>query len=91
MDNHGRVFYIDHKNHTTTWQKPGAGGGGRSPGGTSPGGAGMATNKAFYFTLFNFLILNKNLVGSNGNSAHCTVVQSCMQFCVVAKIFKLGI
>lgn len=22
MDNHGRVFYIDHKNHTTTWQKP---------------------------------------------------------------------
>ena len=63
MDNHGRVFYIDHKNHTTTWQKPGAGGGGRSTGGTSPGGAGMATNKAFYFTLFNFLILNKSLVG----------------------------
>ena len=22
MDCHGRVFYIDHKNHTTTWQKP---------------------------------------------------------------------
>jgi E3 ubiquitin-protein ligase HECW1 len=22
MDSHGRVFYIDHKNHTTTWQKP---------------------------------------------------------------------
>ena len=51
MDNHGRVFYIDHKNHTTTWQKPGSGGG-RSPGGTSPG-AGMATNNAF----FNFQLL----------------------------------
>ena len=22
MDCHGRVFYIDHKNHKTTWQKP---------------------------------------------------------------------
>jgi hypothetical protein len=22
MDSYGRVFYIDHKNHTTTWQKP---------------------------------------------------------------------
>ena len=22
MDSHGRIFYIDHKNHTTTWQKP---------------------------------------------------------------------
>ena len=22
MDNHGRIFYIDHKNHKTTWQKP---------------------------------------------------------------------
>ena len=22
MDTHGRVFYIDHKNHKTTWQKP---------------------------------------------------------------------
>lgn len=22
MDTHGRVFYIDHWNHTTTWQKP---------------------------------------------------------------------
>ena len=67
MDNHGRVFYIDHKNHTTTWQKPGAGGGGRSPGGTSPGGAGMATITStwLFISLFNFLILNKNLAGSN--------------------------
>ena len=22
MDCHGRIFYIDHKNHKTTWQKP---------------------------------------------------------------------
>ena len=22
MDSYGRIFYIDHKNHTTTWQKP---------------------------------------------------------------------
>ena len=22
MDSHGRIFYIDHKHHTTTWQKP---------------------------------------------------------------------
>eukprot|EP00095_Tigriopus_kingsejongensis_P006892 maker-scaffold125_size330479-snap-gene-2.15 protein:Tk06892 transcript:maker-scaffold125_size330479-snap-gene-2.15-mRNA-1 annotation:"e3 ubiquitin" len=22
MDSHGRIFYIDHINHTTTWQKP---------------------------------------------------------------------
>ena len=22
MDRHGRVFYIDHKNRTTTWKKP---------------------------------------------------------------------
>ena len=22
MDNYGRIFYIDHKNHTTTWKKP---------------------------------------------------------------------
>ena len=22
MDSHGRIFYIDHNNHTTTWQKP---------------------------------------------------------------------
>ncbi len=22
MDRHGRVFFIDHKNRTTTWQKP---------------------------------------------------------------------
>ena len=22
MDTYGRIFYIDHKNHTTTWQKP---------------------------------------------------------------------
>ena len=22
MDCHGRVFYIDHKNHKTTWEKP---------------------------------------------------------------------
>lgn len=22
MDNYGRIFYIDHKNHTTTWQRP---------------------------------------------------------------------
>ena len=22
MDCHGRVFYIDHKSHKTTWQKP---------------------------------------------------------------------
>jgi hypothetical protein len=22
MDRHGRVFYIDHKNRTTSWQKP---------------------------------------------------------------------
>lgn len=22
MDSHGRIFYIDHLNHTTTWQKP---------------------------------------------------------------------
>ena len=25
MDNYGRIFYIDHKNHTTTWKKPTAG------------------------------------------------------------------
>lgn len=22
MDSYGRIFYIDHKNHTTTWKKP---------------------------------------------------------------------
>ena len=22
MDSYGRIFYIDHKNHTTTWHKP---------------------------------------------------------------------
>jgi hypothetical protein len=22
MDRHGRVFFIDHKNRTTTWKKP---------------------------------------------------------------------
>ena len=22
MDCHGRIFYIDHKNHKTTWQRP---------------------------------------------------------------------
>jgi hypothetical protein len=22
MDSHGRIFYIDHLHHTTTWQKP---------------------------------------------------------------------
>ncbi len=22
MDSYGRIFYIDHKNHTTTWVKP---------------------------------------------------------------------
>ncbi|GBP56290.1 E3 ubiquitin-protein ligase HECW2, partial [Eumeta japonica] len=26
MDSHGRVFYIDHVNRTTTWQRPGANG-----------------------------------------------------------------
>ncbi|CAH0748510.1 unnamed protein product [Diatraea saccharalis] len=26
MDSHGRVFYIDHINRTTTWQRPGANG-----------------------------------------------------------------
>ena len=25
MDNYGRIFYIDHKNHTTTWKKPSIG------------------------------------------------------------------
>ena len=25
MDNYGRIFYIDHKNHTTTWKKPSVG------------------------------------------------------------------
>lgn len=26
MDSHGRVFYIDHVNRTTTWQRPGVNG-----------------------------------------------------------------
>ncbi|XP_061383246.1 uncharacterized protein LOC116767338 isoform X2 [Danaus plexippus] len=31
MDSHGRVFYIDHINRTTTWQRPAANGAARSP------------------------------------------------------------
>lgn len=31
MDSHGRVFYIDHVNRTTTWQRPAANGSARSP------------------------------------------------------------
>lgn len=26
MDSHGRVFYVDHVNRTTTWQRPSQGG-----------------------------------------------------------------
>ena len=36
MDCHGRVFYIDHQNHKTTWQKPSTT---SSPGGSVPNSA----------------------------------------------------
>ncbi len=40
MDSHGRIFYIDHVHHTTTWNKPNSSSGSGMSSSSSGGGGG---------------------------------------------------